>query len=140
MSLSGSIRYLAAPVSAVVAYFMAPAVDSAPAGLATFFATSAQILASFLIALALLSSLPPEAHLRFRENAGGISLVYLGLGIASAAAGTLGGWPDGVYRLLFAITAGSALGTMAALVLFGLKNIKTAARNDSRDAGRTLGS
>jgi len=123
-----TVKNGAVPMFGILTYFLAPAVDSAhaPSTFATFFSTTAQLLGTFLIALALLSSLPALEHLRFRQTMGGISLLYLGLGLVAATAGTVDRWSCWVYRWLFAITAGAMLGTLLVLVMLGAFNIWSA--------------
>lgn len=133
-------KFAAAPIGAVIAFLFAPVVDCThpPSNLTTFFATCAQVFATFFIALALLSSLPALSHLRFRQFVGRIALLYLSLGLVAATAGTLDTWPYAAYQWLFALTAGAGLGTLLTLALLGSENIRNTSQEDAKEAGKRL--
>ena len=133
-------KFAAAPTGAVIAFLFAPVVDCThpPSNLTTFFATCAQVFATFFIALALLSSLPALSHLRFRQLVGRIALLYLSLGLIAATAGTLDTWPHAAYQWLFALTVGAGLGNLLTLALLGAENIRNTSQEDAKKAAMRL--
>jgi|SRR5271156_997890 len=126
MNRHSVIRYGIAPSLGIASYFISPTVDDThpAADLSSFFATCASVLATFFIALALLSLISPLANLRLRQIVGQVTFVYLALGAIAAVAGTVGSWPDCLYRYLFAIAVGTGLGTILAVTRVGIENIK----------------
>jgi|SRR5215471_5704554 len=125
---SAVARYLVAPAAGVACYFLAaPRINSEhPATeLSVFFSTCATVLATFVIALALLSIVSPLANLRIQKIIGEITFVYLALGIIAAVSGTVVTWHDWVYRYFFAVTTGAGIGTMLAITRVGIVNLRT---------------
>lgn len=92
--------------------------------LVEYFSTSAQIIATFLVAIALFQGLPSaQAGYRVRRFLGRKTFVYVVVGEAAAIAGITHALPNGAYRYVFALTLGGGLGAFAAVVLAGVENI-----------------
>lgn len=115
-----------APAVGVGAYFVAPYIniEDSASGLSSFYGTCAQVLATFFIALALLTLFSPIAYLRMREIVGHSTFIFLALGIVAAMTGTIDGLPDCLYRYLFAIALGTGIGAVVAVTRVGIANMK----------------
>jgi hypothetical protein len=127
MSWSAVVRRSIAPATGLVCYFFAPQVNSKnpSTDLSAFFSTSATLLATFFIALALLSIVSPLANLRIQKIMGEVTFVYLGLGIIAAVSATVVTWHNWVYPYFFAITTGAGIGAMLAITRVGIANLQT---------------
>jgi hypothetical protein len=124
---SAIIRWGIAPAVSVVTYICAPRVDETnpPADLAVFFATSAALLGTFFIALALLSIASPLANLRIRGIIGYISFFYLALGAIAAVSGTVVTWKYWLYPCFVAVTVGTGTAVVLAITRVGIANVRT---------------
>ncbi|NTY60127.1 hypothetical protein [Mycolicibacterium sphagni] len=135
------VRWGLAPVLAVAAFLLAPPVAEKQDALelAPFFTAAAALLGAFIIALAVLSVLSPLAIVRVYEIVGYATLVYLAIGTVAATAGCVGSWPMFLYAYLFAITAGSGVGTVVAITRFGIANMKLTRDEKAVDEAGRLG-
>ena len=135
------VRNMVAPAAGIVCYFFTPRVDGKhpPMDLAVFFSTSATVLATIFIALALLSVVSPLANLRIRQIIGEITFVYLALGIVAAVCGTVATWHDWVYPYFFAVTTGAGVETLLAITRFGIANLQTQREEIHANLAQRLG-
>ena len=122
-----AVRYVIAPTAGAACYFFAPRIDASypPANLGAFFTTCATVLATFFIALALLSVVSPIENLHIRQIIGGITFFYLGLGIIAATSGTITTWHSWVYPYFVAVATGGGVGTVLEITSIGIVNLRT---------------
>jgi hypothetical protein len=137
----GLIRVGIAPVAGAIIYGLTPPVTSKnpPTGLSTFFTTSAALLGTFLIALAVLALISPLASLRIRRIVGQVTFVYLALGIIAAVAGTAIDWPNPLYDYFFATTAGTGIAAVVAVTRVGIENMRIQRDETHSVLAHTLG-
>ena len=102
--------------------------------------TSATLLGTFFIALALLAATSPLSNYHIRRIIGYITFVYIAVGALASVSGTIDSWPFVAYRIFFAVTAGSGSATVIAVTRVGIDNLRIQNQQDlakqAQDSGR----
>lgn len=117
-----AIQLGVAVVAAVLAFLVAPDLDSTNqhAKFVDFFATSAQVIAAVLIALAV------EARFAVRRVVLAlVTAATVAVGEISAVAALSPSLPNWIYRWLFALTVGGGLGGLVAAIVVGAQTLVT---------------
>ena len=115
-----SVQCSVAVLAGLLAWILAPDVDSAAqhGAFVDFFATSAQVIAALMVALAI------ESRLAVRHRVLAIvTALCLSLGEISAVAALSPSLPDASYRWLFVFTVGGGSGAMVAAVIIGAQTL-----------------
>jgi hypothetical protein len=85
-----------------------------PTWFESFFATSAAVIATLFVALALGSR-----QIEVKPLLAWLTMLYIGLGEVAAVAGLSTGLPYGWYPVLLGITAGTGIGALLSSVIIG---------------------
>lgn len=85
-----------------------------PDWFATFFSTSAVVIATLFVALAL-----GARQISVSAGAASLTVLYVGVGEVAAVAALSGGLPHSVYPWLLGITVGAGLGALSSSVIVG---------------------
>ena len=133
-----ALRWAVAPIVGAACFIFAPKVNDKhlPSDLGAFFTTSAALLGTFLITLALLAATSPLTSYRIRQIIGYISFVYIALGAIASVSGTIESWPHMAYPIFFAITTGSGFATVLAVTRVGIANLRSQKEQDTMGLAR----
>ena len=140
----GKIAGLLPPVVAVAGCAAALTVlrptvgESFPDDFSQFFGTSAQVIATLLVALALEKAAFQSATSPSATIAGRWGLVFVALGAVAAVTALSTRLPADVYAAAFAVTVGAGIAALLSVVLAGWRTIATGAREAEIEKFRQL--
>jgi len=104
-------------ISGVIAGVTAPSIPAGgtlPAWFAPFFGTSAGVIATLFVALAL-----GARQITVNVGMAWFTVIYVGLGEVAAMAGLSGSLPHGAYAVLLGLTVGAGLGALLSSIIIG---------------------
>jgi hypothetical protein len=109
----------------VLAYQCGPKVDAHhPAtNLAAFFSSTASVLATVLVAIAVLSVMPAVLGLKVHNVIGLASLAWLGVGEVAALTGLVPDLVNGAYRVCFGVAAGATFWVLITMLRVAAINL-----------------
>ena len=136
------LAYLGAPLLVgIVGALLAPEVGPdhpTVYEMAPFFSTMAVIMATLLVALALLSAFPPRIGHSIRKAMSLATFLWFGLGEVAGILGMMPTWPNELYRYFFAATLAAAAVAVVAVVRIGIINLSAQKRADDAYMARHL--
>jgi hypothetical protein len=129
-------------VGTLAALLVAPAVDGThPATtLSQFFATTAQVSATLVVAIALLQSpLGDPAAQRMHGWLSRWVFVYLGIATAAGTAGSITSLGSGAYPWFFALSSGPAVAGLVTVLGMGAANVAVQRERAAAERAKQLG-
>jgi hypothetical protein len=134
--------HVGAPLAVgTISAFLAPTPGSdnlTALDLAVFFSTMAVIMATLLVALALLSAFPARIGHSIRKALSPATFLWFAVGEAGGVLGMIPTWAFEPYRYFFAATLAGAATAVVTVVYIGIVNLSAQQREDEAYMARHL--
>lgn len=139
--LSRAVVAVGAPaIVGVLAYQRGPKVDAlhSSTNLAAFFSSTASVLATVLVAIAVLSVMPAALGLKVHGVIGWASLAWLAVGEVAALTGLVPDLVNGAYRVCFGVAVSATFWVLITMLRVAAINLSEQFKSAFRQRGAAL--